>query len=145
MAHYEATIPSTWTREETVDYLADFRSAAEWDPSIPEARLVSGTPGEVGAVYELVLEVLGKKTPLQYTALEVERPDRIVYRAETDSITSTDTITIGHDGTATTVTYDAQLDLKGVRKVVDPAAQLGLHRESEKAREGLQERLARTR
>ena len=142
MAHYDATIPSSWTPEETFDYLADFRTAAEWDPSIPEARLVSGAPGQVGAVYELVLEVLGKRTPLQYTALEVLRPTRIVYRAETDSIRSTDTITVRRQGGSTTVTYDAQLELKGVRKVADPAAQLGLHRESEKAGEGLQARLA---
>ena len=142
MAHYDATIPSSWTPEQTFDYLADFRSVVEWDPSIPEATLVSGTPRQVGAVYELVLEVLGRRTPLRYEAIEVEQPTRLVYRAEIDSILATDTITIGHDGTTTTVTYDAQLELKGVRKLADPLMQVGLRRESEKARKGLEAKLA---
>lgn len=142
MAHYDATIPSTWTQEQTFDYLADFRHVAEWDPSIPEVTLVSGEPGALGATYEVWLEVLGRRTPLLYQCVELQHPQRLVFRAETDSVTSTDTITVGRGGLGTTVTYDAELDLKGVRKLAEPLAEIGLTRASERARKGLEAKLA---
>jgi hypothetical protein len=44
-----ATVPASRSDEETFDYLADFRSTAEWDPSITKAVLLDGTPGEGSA------------------------------------------------------------------------------------------------
>jgi len=142
MARYDATVPSTWTQEQTFDYLADFRHVAEWDPSIPEVTLIEGTPGALGAVYEVWLEVLGRNTPLLYRCVEHERPARLVFRAETDHVTSTDTITIGRGAEGTTVTYDAQLDLRGLREVADPVADVALTRASERAKRGLEVTLA---
>lgn len=142
MAHYDATIPSAWTPEQTFDYMADFRHVAEWDPSIPEVTLIEGEPGERGTTYEVWLEVLGRKTPLLYTCVEHQRPSRLVFRAETDSVTSTDTITVDRGPTGTTLTYDAQLDLHGVRKLAEPVAEVALTRASERARAGLEVTLA---
>jgi hypothetical protein len=139
MPNFEATIPSTWTRERTFDYLADFRSVAEWDPSMQSATLVAGQPGEVGARYELVMSTLGRETTLVYEAVEVQRPERFVMRCETDSLVSVDTITVAEDAA---VTYDAQLDLKGLKKVADPAMQVGLVLASERAKHSLEEKLA---
>ena len=39
MARYQATLTSPDSREAVFDYLADFRSAAEWDPGVKAARL----------------------------------------------------------------------------------------------------------
>ena len=39
MARYQATLNSPESREALFDYLADFRSAAEWDPGVKAARL----------------------------------------------------------------------------------------------------------
>jgi len=142
MAHYDATIPSSWTPEQTFDYLADFRHVAEWDPSIPEVTLIEGEPGALGTTYEVWLEVLGRRTPLLYTCVEHQRPSRLVFRAETDNVTSTDTITIDGGPTGTTLTYDAQLDLHGVRKLAEPVAGVALTRASERARAGLEVKLA---
>lgn len=142
MAHYDATIPSSWTPQQTFDYMADFRHVAEWDPSIPEVTLVEGVPGEHGTTYEVWLEVLGRKTPLLYTCVEHRRPERLVFRAETDHVTSTDTITVGIGPEGTTVTYDAQLDLHGVRKLADPVAGIALTRASDRAKAGLEVKLA---
>jgi hypothetical protein len=139
MASYTATVPSARTQEQTWDYLADFRSTVEWDPSITKATLRSGTPGEVGARFEITLSQLGKEMTFVYECLEAVRPSRLVYQADTDSLTSTDTITVAPDAA---VTYDAQLELKGIRKVADPLMELGLTRASDKARDGLAEQLA---
>lgn len=138
MANYTATVPSSLTREQTFDYLADFRSTAEWDPSISKAVLLSGTPGQVGARFEITLQQLGKEVVLEYVTVEAERPSRLVYRAESDSLVSTDTITVAEDAA---LTYHAELELKGVRKVAEPLAEVGLTRASDKARDGLAARL----
>lgn len=139
MAHYRATVPSTRTQEETWDYLADFRSTAEWDPSIVRTHLVDGTPGEPGARFAVTFRQLGRESTLDYVTLEAVRPHRLVYRAVTRSVTSLDTITVGPDAS---VTYEAQLELHGVRKVLDPVLQLVLTRASDKARDGLAAHLA---
>lgn len=139
MADYEATVPSTWSREQTFDYLADFRNVAEWDPSMQRADLVSGTAGQAGAAYRLVMTMAGKPVELTYTATEVQRPERFVMRCETDSIVSVDTISVAPDAA---VTYSAALELRGARKLADPLAQVGLTRASEKARESLAGKLA---
>ena len=139
MATYTATVPSSWSREETFAFMADFRNVAQWDPSIDRCTLVSGTPGAVGARYEVVMKTLGKETAIPYEAVEVAEPSRIVMRGETGSIVSLDTITVAADGA---VTYNAELELKGVRKVADPLAQVALTRASDKARDGLRDKLA---
>src|SRR5947209_966796 len=114
MATFDTTIPSGWTREQTFDYLADFRTVQAWDPSMTSATPVAGEAGQPGARYELVMSTLGRETTLVYEAIEVERPHRTVLRCETDALTSLDTITVeaGTDGVS--VTYDANLTLKGV-------------------------------
>lgn len=139
MANYTATIPSSWTCEQTFDYLADFRSVAEWDPSMERCTLLSGEPGTVGATYELVMKQMGRETTFVYETVEVVRPERIVLHSTTDSMELTDTITVAEDAS---VTYDAQIDLSGVKKVADPLVDLGLHRASDKARDSLKEKLS---
>jgi hypothetical protein len=139
MADYETTIPSRWAREPTFDYMADFTNVAEWDPSISRVELVSGVAGAEGATYAVTLSVAGRETTISYTALQVVRPVRVVLRGETDAVVSTDTISVGQNGTGVSVTYHAELALKGVRRLADPLADVLLTRASEKARAGLEE------
>jgi hypothetical protein len=142
MASFDATIPSGWTQDQTFDYLADFRTVQEWDPSMTAARLVSGEPGQVGARYELVMSTLGRETTLVYEAVTVERPHRFVMRCETDSLVSVDTVTVDSKDGRVEVTYDADLDLKGLRKLGEPVMQVGLVLASERAKRSLEEKLA---
>ena len=55
------------------------------------------------------------------------------------SVVSTDTITVFADAA---VQYDAQLELKGIRKLADPLVDVVLGRASDKARDGLAAKLA---
>lgn len=139
MADYEATVPSTWDRERTFDYMADFTHVADWDPSISRAVLVSGRPGEEGATYDITVSMAGRETTIPYTAVQVVRPVRVVLRGETGAVVSTDTITVAPNGT---VTYHAELELKGLRRPADPLAELLLARAGDKARKGLEATLA---
>lgn len=139
MAEYVATIPSSWTQNQTFDFLADFRNVAQWDPSMRRAELLSGTPGRPGARYLLVMQAMGREIELEYEAIEVQRPGRFVLRSETSSAELTDTVTVAKDGA---VTYDAKLELRGLRKIADPLASMVLTRSGEKARKSLERTLA---
>ncbi len=142
MALYETTVRSTWSRERTFDYLADFRHVAEWDPTIESSELTAGTAGEAGATYDVTFSVAGKTSTLSYQAVEVNSPASIVMKAETDAMLSLDTITVAPDGDGVLVTYRAELTLKGARKLADPLADFALHRAGDKAAEQLEKRLA---
>lgn len=142
MADYKAVVPSTWSREATFDYLADFRNVAEWDPSIEKVVLTAGEPGLVGAEYDVTFTMAGRETTMPYVALLVERPERIIMRGETDAVTSIDTITVNERVEGSQVGYHAELELKGVRKLAEPVAEFALTRASNKAKDGLTEKLA---
>ena len=127
MARYEATVTSPEAREDVFDFLADFRTAVEWDPGVKAARLVGGEPGTPGAEYELTARFLGRDVPLTYRAEAVDRPRRLLLVAETPTIVSRDEITldeIADDGTS--LTYVADLRLRGPLQLLDPALGPGL-------------------
>jgi uncharacterized protein YndB with AHSA1/START domain len=143
MASYEATVTSPRPADEVFTYLADFRSVADWDPSISESvHINADEPIAVGAMFRVTTKAAGRDVVLEYTTQELERPTKIVLRGENDSMISLDTITIAAtaDG-GSSVTYTAEIELKGARKLADPLMELGLHRLGDKARDGLAEKL----
>ena len=48
MAHYRTTVNSPAGADTAYDYLADFASVAQWDPTVSSASLISGEPGPSG-------------------------------------------------------------------------------------------------
>lgn len=134
MARYRAVVPTSRSQESVYGYLADFRSVAEWDPSITAAVLISGTAGQVGSRYRLTMQQLGRSTELVYETLEAAPSSRVVYRCETATFVSLDTVTVSEDGT---LEYDAVITLKGVGRLLDPLMALLLRRLGARAREGL--------
>ena len=142
MASYSTTVKTDWDPETAFAYLAKFSNVADWDPSIPSARHLGGDPAEPGARYEVDVEVFGRTTAMPYETIAVERPRRIVLRSDSDRLVSIDTLSVERLGDGTAVSYDANLTLKGIAKVLDPALQLLFKRMGDKARDGLAERLA---
>ncbi len=143
MPTYEATVTSSREADEVFSYLADFRSVAEWDLSITESVHVNdGEPIQVGALFRVTTSMAGHETPMDYETVELERPQRIVLRGENEAAVSEDTITITPraDG-GCDVTYLADIELKGVRKIATPAMSVALQRLGAKAKSGLQEKL----
>ena len=134
MARYRAVVPTSMSQDAVYAYLADFRSVAEWDPSIDDAQLVAGTAGQVGSRYRLTMRQLGRTTTLDYETVEAAPSSRVVYRCETGTFVSLDTVTVGPDGT---LEYDARITLKGLGRLADPLMGLLLRRLGAKAREGL--------
>lgn len=142
MARYETTARTDWTQQQTFDYLADFSSVSDWDPSIPRAELIGGAPLTRGATYAVDFETLGRTSTFTYEVIEVEAPERVVLRATESLMTSTDTMTFRSlAGGGTEVTYVADISLKGPLKLTDPLFSLVFKRVGDRARDGLRERL----
>lgn len=126
MAQYVAQAVSTASPGTVYDYLADFRTITDWDPSVTSATLVEGKPGTVGATYRVTLGVGPIGYPLEYHTVAAElptgaSPGKVELRAENASVVSHDTITFTPDDAGgTVVEYRAELLPKGVGKIADP-------------------------
>lgn len=143
MARYTTTATSSWDRETAFDYLADFSSVSDWDPGAAESECVTGPALSEGAHFDVEVETIaGRTSTFDYETIEIERPERVVLRAETGVLVSEDTMTFVETGDGTEVTYDAKLNLKGPLKLVDPLLSLAFNRIGDKARDGLRKRLA---
>jgi hypothetical protein len=149
MAHYRtATLSTTASAQEVLDRLADFASVAEWDPGIAAARLLTGTAGQVGAVYEVIAAFGPQRIPLEYRVVDrVEpaggQPGRVVLVADDGSLVSHDTITIEPVGDGCRVTYDARLTLAGPAKILDLPLHLVFQVVGRRAEAGLHAELDR--
>lgn len=144
MPHYVGTVHTNRSPEEVFDYLADFSSVEEWDPGVEEATALTAAPYEQGARFRVISRFLGRQVPLEYRTVEIEPPRRVVLRAETDSIVSLDRIDVRRAAEGgTTVTYDADLSLKGPFRLAELPMRLAFRRIGDRARAGLREALGR--
>lgn len=119
MAHFREVIEVARPLDEAFAYVADFSTAAEWDPGIVESRRSGGQDG-VGARYDVVAEFRGKRIPFTYVVTAYEPNRSIVLHGEGDKATSDDTITFAPNGDGTRIAYEADLRLKGVLRLAEP-------------------------
>ncbi len=110
--------------DEAFDAVADFSSAARWDPGVVAAeRIREGvpTPSGAGAVYHLRVTFRGRESEMTYRTTQYERPVRVVFRGIGPRIVATDTIEFApvEDG-GTRITYVADLRLTGLAKAAEP-------------------------
>jgi len=141
MPHFRGTVPSPASPERVFDYMADFSSVAEWDPTVTEAEALEPEPG-LGARFRVVVRALGRETEYLYETVSYERPSRVVVRAETSSVVSLDTITFAPAGAGTVMTYDAELTLKGAARLLELPMRIGFRRLAGNAKAGLERELA---
>ena len=142
MARYRTTLPCPAPAPVAYRYLVDFANIADWDPGVAEAELASGGSGEVGSEYLVQVTFLGRRTPMTYRMVTARRPSTaspglIEVRAETGDFVSFDVITIDPTASGCNVTYDADLALKGLRRVGDPILQGAFEVIGRRARGGL--------
>ena len=142
MAHYVARVPVSGTRSAAFAYLSRFDRAAEWDPGVEAAEMLTPEPVGVGSRFRLVARFLGRRIPLEYEIVEYDRDERIVLRAENRSVRSVDTITFEDDDHGSAVVYDAQLDALGIGRLTDPLLAIVFHRIGDRAAAGLRAHLS---
>jgi hypothetical protein len=142
MAHYVDAIDLPIPVEEAFDYLADYSRTVEWDPGVAAARRL--TPGAIGlgSRFELTVSFLGRQLLLEYCITEFARPTRLVLVGGDSSVESIDEIRFEPRPGGSRVTYEARLELTGVRRLADPLLDLLFQRIGRLAVRGLRERLA---
>src|SRR5690349_11787744 len=139
MARYTGTVDAPHSTDAVWSYLADLRSVGEWDPSVESVRLTAGEPRTETARYQLEVSFRGRSVSLPYRVVEVDRPHRVVFAAETDSVSVRDEARIEPVGPGDSrVTWDADLRLNGIRKLFEPALRPLFNRLGENARRGLE-------
>jgi carbon monoxide dehydrogenase subunit G len=142
MARYTGTVEAPHSAEEVWHYLADLRSVEEWDPSIDAVELTAGEPRTEGARYRLDVRFRRRSITLPYRTVEVDPPHRVVFAAETDAAMVRDEARITPLGpSASRVTWDADLRLRGIRRLLDVPLRLIFSRVGKDARDSLSERL----
>jgi uncharacterized protein YndB with AHSA1/START domain len=142
MPSYEETIEVEVPREEAFAYVADFTTAAEWDPGIRSSKRLDEGPTRVGSAFEVVAEFRDKPQTFRYEVLELDPGRRIVIRGESDKATSDDTITFVDAGGKTVIAYGSVLGLKGLYRVAEPFLGGTFAKMGKDALEGLDRTLA---
>lgn len=111
------------TPERVIDYLKDFGNAEQWDPGTQTCTRDGAGPIEVGAVWHNVSKIVGVKAELTYTLQKLTNRS-IVFVGENGSARSVDTITVDASGAGSVITYEADLEMKGPAKLLNPAMKL---------------------
>lgn len=144
MASYKATVLSSKTLEEAFEYMADFRTAPEWDENTVSSKLLTADPFLEGAQYDVVTKFGGREMELTYQTVEIERPNRIVLKSSNGSTDIEDTMTFRETAAGTEVTYHAEIIPHGAVKLIDPVLSLIFKRVGDKAVKGLKRELDAT-
>lgn len=138
MVHYQRRLVVPLPLDEAFAYLSRFSSAADWDPGVTSARMVTPDPVRLGSVFALDAVFMGNTVPLRYEITEFDPPNRVVLAAENGSVRSTDEITFSTDSSGGTVVhYNADLALKGPARLAAPAFALAFRRIGDRASDGL--------
>jgi carbon monoxide dehydrogenase subunit G len=141
------TIQIAQPPEEAFDAVADFSSAAGWDPGVVSAERVQegqDEPSGVGARYRLTVSFRGNRSEMTYVTTEYVRPTRVVLEGDGPRLTARDTIGFEATGDGgTRILYEADLRLKGLAKLAAPALNGAFGEMGRKALAGMQTWFAR--
>lgn len=142
MARYVDAIDLPIPIEEAFDYLADFSRTAEWDPGVEEAHCLTKGKARLGSRFNVIVSFFGHRIPLEYEITEFDRPSRLVLSGGDSSVSSIDEMTFVERPGGTRVTYEARIDLAGIRRIADPLVDVLMQRVGRLAVRGLRERLS---
>lgn len=106
-----------------LEYLKDFSNAVEWDPGTESCERIDSGPVSVGSRWHNTSKIAGVSTELEYELKELT-DSKVVLVGVNDTATSTDTITVVPSGTGSSITYDADIELKGAAKLGTPIVKL---------------------
>lgn len=110
-----------------VGYLKDFANAQQWDPGTRSCTRIDTGPVAEGAYWHNVSKIFGVTAELTYT-LEELSDDKLVFVGENKSSTSTDTITVDAADGGSKITYEAELEMHGAAKLLNPLMKLAFEK-----------------
>lgn len=120
MPVFEQTIQVAAPLEEAFLYVADFRTAAEWDPGIVQSRRVNNGPIGKGATYDVTAVFRGNRMPFRCELVEYEENRRLLFHAAGAKARSTDELRFEETGDGTRIAFRAVLTMKGLHRLGEP-------------------------
>ncbi len=135
--HIEVSRPAA----DAFRYIAEFENTAEWDPGIAESRKLTDGPVRVGSQFDVVALFRGKRQRFRYTVTELDDGRRIVLEGVGAKATSVDAITVDTSGSGSRISYTADIQLKGLRRLAEPLLKPMLAKTGEDALAGLKQKL----
>jgi Polyketide cyclase / dehydrase and lipid transport len=142
MARYQATVQSPCPPAETFAYLATFSNAADWDPGVLAGEQIDPGPVRDGTRFRLVVPFLGRRLPLTYQVTSYQPDREVVLTATSGLLGATDTITVTGGAAGSAVSYQAEVRLRGVLRILDPLLRPGFRTVADRAAAGLAHALA---
>jgi carbon monoxide dehydrogenase subunit G len=127
--------------EDAFAFVADFANAAQWDPGVATSEQVGTGPIRVGARYRLGVRMGGRVARMDYTITRLDAPTRVVLTGEGSGVHAIDDISFEPAGNGTTIRYTADIQLRGVMRLLTPFAGGAFRRLAENARAGMQRAL----
>ena len=143
MARYHATVESRSPAAETFGYLATFSKAAEWDPGVVAGEQLDAGPPRAGSRFRLKVPFLGARMSLTYEVIGFVPDREVLLQAASALLRSTDRIVVTGAADGATVSYDAEVRLRGPLRVLDPLLRPGFRVVAERAAAGLADALSR--
>ncbi|MGE5132237.1 MAG: SRPBCC family protein [Gemmatimonadota bacterium] len=143
MAHHHATVESRSPAAETLGYLATFSNAAEWDPGVLAGEQLDAGPVGAGSRFRLKVPFLGVRMSLTYEVIGFVPDREVLLHAANALLRSTDRIVVAGAADGSTVSYDAEVRLRGPLRVLDPLLRPGFRVVAERAVAGLADALSR--
>jgi carbon monoxide dehydrogenase subunit G len=142
MARYVTKVQTDRSAEDVFTYLADLRNFAEWDPGVRRVEQVEGDGGGPDTVFDVSVAGPGSRDlTLRYRTVEYDAPRELLVIATDRFLTSEDRITVDATPAGTVVTYDADLRLRGLLRIADPALRMVFGRIGDRAAAGLRRAL----
>ncbi len=127
---------------EAFEFLADFANAERWDPgTVRSVRTGGGGPVGVGSTFDLTVRFRGRTMPIRYR-IERHEPSRLVVLTGTgERIEARDAIRFEPAGRGARITYDAELRLTGLARLVEPLLRGSFRKLGAEAARGIAEAL----
>lgn len=142
MARIREPLQVPITPERAFDHVADFTTAADWDPGITEARRLDSGPIGAGSRFEVQYKMGPTTVPLVYEITRYERPDRVVLHTKSLLHEGEDDVRFSANDAGTEVVWNAMFRVRGPGLLLDPALGVGFRRVGAKAVEGLRRSLS---
>jgi carbon monoxide dehydrogenase subunit G len=143
MARYVTRLHTDRPAGEVFAYLADLRNFADWDPGVRDVVQVEGEGGGPGTEFDVTVAGIGvaPDLTLRYRTVLHDAPNAVHVLAEHPLFVSDDRITVEAADDGSTVTYDADLRLRGPLRLGDLGLRLVFGRIGDRAAAGLRRAL----
>ena len=141
MAVLRERIDTELDLERAFAFVADFANSQAWDPGVASSTRIDPGPVGVGARYQLGIRMGGRVAPMEYAITRFEPNRRVVLQGRGSSVDAVDDISFEAMPTGTTITYVADIRLRGLMRLLAPFAGGAFRKIAANARDGMQRAL----